>query len=174
MIGELQSLVARKLGKITLLFASVGALVTSSMLLVSCSTNVVQQTRQINEKQLVLQISEPQYTFSALDRGHSYYELKPGVEFQSTLDGTSEFRFRAYSINGLEATSKWIDAADFLNGLDEYHLNTVFQPQDCEAGNERALLTLTIESEKGPLSKTKFAAPNSCGIDSFNLLINGE
>lgn len=126
------------------------------------------------EPNKILVFSEPKYASAPINRGHVYYTLKPGKDFETTLDGASTLRFSVEDRNRNVAHSEWIKTEDFLSGQNEYFLNTGFRPEECNENNDGALLSLTIQSEIKNVATLKFAAPNKCTIDFFNLLVNGE
>ena len=142
--------------------------------LTGCSTSQKMPTQSEDNHSVVINFGHGKPAPAAANRGHVFYSLTPGENFEEALTGVTQFRITAADENSTTATSKWIKTSEFLDGQNEYVLNTAYLLDKCSPHNSGARLSVTIRDEFKVLASIRFKAENNCTISFFNLLINRE
>jgi len=144
-------------------------LVLGALLNTGCSEVSIETRVTPSDSPQVLTFGGPEYTFSALGTGHALYPIGKSVELEDLLAERTKFRVVSSQADSSTVRSEWIATKGFELGKVKLILNTVFDPQTCNYGDD-SKVSLVIETEAGFASRVVFSAPNGCKLTTVNVV----
>jgi hypothetical protein len=138
--------------------------------LTACSTVTTPHNLDVELESLEpLAIGQANYTFAPMNKGHAYYDIEVGADFENAARGITKFRVSGDTSNSSAKHSAWISVSDFESGKVALILNTGFEPQKCSGGSISSI-PLEVETDTGKKFQLDFNAPNGCEISFYNFI----
>ena len=141
----------------------------SAIIFSGCSTMSSSEIKDAHKVANFLKFGPPKYTFAQMNKGHAYYDIEVGADFENAARGITKFRVSGDTSNSSPKHSAWISVTDFESGKVALILNTGFEPQKCSGGSISAI-PLEVETDTGKKFQLDFNAPNGCEINFYTFI----